>query len=701
MIHSLIAEEVGMKPGRLLAGALVVVALVVLGALFVSAQDDEARFVGTVVAPEFPTGVDWLNVDQPLTLADLEGKVVLLDFWTYGCINCIHMIPVLDALKTRYPDELVVIGVHSAKFDNEGQTGNIAQIIERYNLRHPVINDSDFVVWGAYRPYGVNAWPTFALIDPRGGLVAVQSGEIPFDAFDQFIGGMIAHFDPLGEIDRTPIELSLVGAGDPGTPLRFPGKVLADLEGRRLFIADSGHNRIVIADIDTFEVQAIIGSGAAGLADGDFATAQFNQPQGMALDGDTLYVADVSNHAIRAVDLAQETVRTIAGTGRKGSASLRPGQPITDLADFDLRSPWDVTMGPGGQLYIAMAGSHQLAVLDLGAGTLAALVGNGREAQLNSTLLESELAQPSGLYLDGNRLYFADSESSTIRVANLAADSVAVVAGTLANNLFDYGDIDGPLGENRLQHALGVVGAPDGALYIADTYNSRIRRVDPATGDLETLFGLGGAGGYADGDATVAQFDEPGGLDFAESKLGGVLFVADTNNHAIRVIDLEAGSVSTVAFPNVADLVMAPVTVIGGNSALGETITLPAQTVNAGAGTVVLNLALPEGYKINDLTASTLRLESAGVAVDAPGEPVAITARETRVPLALEAGEETLRATMTLFYCLEGDEGLCFIDEVEFVAPLTIVAAGGEANEVRLERAITPPRQSSPLTAPG
>jgi thiol-disulfide isomerase/thioredoxin len=116
-----------------------------------------------VRAPEFPAGMQWLNTATPLRLADLRGKIVLLDFWTYCCINCMHIIPELTALERKYPNELVVIGVHSAKFHNEGDSENIRQAILRYEIQHPVVNDRDFRIW---RSYAVRAWPTLMVIKP-------------------------------------------------------------------------------------------------------------------------------------------------------------------------------------------------------------------------------------------------------------------------------------------------------------------------------------------------------------------------------------------------------------------------------------------------------------------------------------------------------------------------------------------------------
>ena len=618
-------------------------------------------------APDFPLGLDWLNVSQPLTLEELRGKVVLLDFWTYGCINCIHMIPTLARLEAAYPDELVVIGVHSAKFDNEGITENIREIVQRYELHHPVINDSAFAVWDTWRPYGVNAWPTFAVIDPRGNILAVQSGEIPYEAFDRVISNMVTYFDTQGELSRDPLPtLQAELESAPARALNYPGKVLVDAEGGRLFIADSVNHRIVVATLEDYTVQQVIGTGEAGYADGDFAVAQFYKPQGLALRGDTLYVADTFNHTIRALDFSDTSVTTVGGTGIQGRG-FPSGRTFPALTT-DIRSPWDLEFGDDENLlYVAMAGTHQLWTLDLANEVFSFAVGDGREAQLNLTLLESQLAQPSGLFWEADRLYFADSESSTIRVADFNDDSVSVVSGTTENSLFDFGDIDGELGVNRLQHALDVVGDGAGTLYIADTYNSKIKRVDQETLITTTL--SADQSGYTDGDLASARFYEPGGLDYADGKL----YVADTNNHAIRVIDIASNTVETVRFSNPQALQMnGQATVIGGNS---NTEVLESQQVQAGTGEIILTIILPDGYKINDLAPSVARFYADGAAVqlddDATTQP--LVSNEVRVPAEFIQGESVFLGEFDLYYCEAVNESLCFIEQFAVELPVEVV----------------------------
>jgi len=676
---------------------LIGLATLLAGGAAVSAQDAaDSPYAGReeYPAPDFPVGLDWLNVPAPLQMADLRGKIVLLDFWTYGCINCIHMVPVLERLEQEYADELVVIGVHSAKFANEGETESIRQIVQRYELRHPVINDRDFATWNRWRPYGVNAWPTFALIDPRGNILAVQPGEIPYEVFVNVLDGMVAWFDSTGELSRAPLTFTPEGDRRAATALAFPGKVLADAAGGRLFISDSNHHRIVIADLASHEVLEVIGSGERGLVNGDFAQARFNQPQGMALVDEVLYVADVNNHVIRALELATGRVRTVAGTG----AQARSWPPAGGPADSTpLSSPWDVEPGAAGTLYIAMAGRHQLWSLELDAGEVMPLVGSGREGLLDGPFAGAQLAQPSGLHYEEGRLYFADSESSSIRVADTRTGEVRTLAGPAENHLFIYGDAEGPAGTSRLQHALGVSSDGAGTLYVADTYNHRVRQLTVQDTLLTYRFGLGGTGGFRDGDATLAAFDEPGGLSYAAGKL----YVADTNNHSIRIIDLATDQVGTLVFANPERLQIAQrPTVVAGNAAAGLLLRLPEQRLAPGAGEIVLQLTLPAGHRLNNLAPFESEWSSAGeallIAEAQRRQSLLAPALPLRVPVTLQPGADLLRGEITLYYCEALRDSLCFLERVTLEAPLT-VSADGVGTSVRLQHEIVPPQ----LTAGG
>ncbi len=532
-------------------------------------------------------------------------------------------------------------------------------------------------------------WPTFFVIDPRGNVLAKQAGEIPFDAFDRLMGGMVDYWDSIGELDRTPLDLSPEGANQPAGLLDFPGKVLADQANNRLFIADSSHNRVIVADLNSYEVLDVIGSSAQGFDDGGFETATFATPQGMALRGNTLYMADMGNNAIRAADLTARTVTTVAGTGQQlyGLADDTPAPAL----ESPLSSPWDLAFGDGDALYIAMAGTHQVWVMHLDAGTVQPYIGNGGEGLVSVSFANSQLAQPSGLFYLNGKLYIADSESSTIRAADTGRETVQTLAGTLdTGNLFDFGDVDGLRGMSRLQHPLGVTVAANGLIYVADTYNSRIKVINPQTDEISTLAGAGEGGGFQDGTGQDAEFNEPGGLSAA----GTHLYVADTNNQAIRVIDLETGAVSTVQFPNPERLqIGGQTTVVGGNAAQADLITLPEQTVAAGDGAIHVRITLPDGYQINPDAPSRSEWNNAGDAIDIPEAERAqgFDTTEFSIPVTLSAGSDTLYGYLTTYYCEATHELLCFIDDVRVEVPVT-VSASASSGEIVVERSITPPQ---------
>jgi len=433
----------------------------------------------------------------------------------------------LRKLEKKYANELTVIGVHSAKFPNEKETYNVEKAVRRYQLEHPVINDGQFQVW---QQYSCRAWPTLMFIDPQGNVIGKHEGEMSFEAFDGLIGQMVAEFDSEGTLKRQLMTSTYVRPED--TALSFPGKVLADGPGDRLFIADTNHNRIVVTSLDG-AVRRVIGSGEEELTDGSLAESAFNHPQGIALEGETLYVADTGNHAIRRVDLAAGTVETIAGTGEQGHSreGRRPARSMELCSPFDL-------LEHQGTLYIAMAGIHQLWSMDLADGMIGPFAGTGGEAITDGLLAKAELAQPCGITTDGVKLFFADSETSSVRSADI--DPAGKVRTIVGLNLFVFGDKDGSDHNVRLQHPIGIT-HHDGVLYITDTYNHKVKRVLPAMRSAFTVLG-NGAAGHVDGAAEQAQFSEPSGISFANGKM----YIADTNNHAIRVAGIESGVVSTL-----------------------------------------------------------------------------------------------------------------------------------------------------------
>jgi len=500
------------------------------------ADDDtaasESPFPQRFDAPSLDGGEGWLNTKQPLSWRDLRGKVVVIDFWTYCCINCMHVLPDLEYLENKYANELVVIGVHSAKFENEQDTSAIRSAIQRYEIKHPVVNDAEMTIW---RKYGARSWPTLVVVDPEGKYIGYLSGEGNRDVLDNVVGKLVDYHRKKGTLNEEPIKFDLEADKLADTPLRFPGKVLADPAGDRLFIADSNHNRIIIAGTDG-SLKAVIGTGEIGRQDGSYEQATFDHPQGMALVGNILYVADTENHLLRTIDLDSRQVSTLAGTGEQ--ARFRAGGgPLKETA---INSPWAL-QELNGTLYIAMAGPHQLWQHKLGSQEISVFAGSGREDIIDGPLAQSALAQPSGITTDGKFLYFVDSEGSAIRKVGTGADAtVTTLAGPhdlpRGRSLFEFADIDGVGDEARFQHPLGIA-YRDGLLYIADSYNHKIRQIEVATGKVTTFLGTGEAG-EALNDAV--QFSEPGGLSIGKN----ILYVADTNNHRILTINLQDQSVS-------------------------------------------------------------------------------------------------------------------------------------------------------------
>lgn len=484
----------------------------------------------TEKAPELEGGVAWLNTAGPVRMKDLKGKIVLLDFWTFCCINCIHVLPDLAKLEKKYPNELVVIGVHSAKFDNEKNTDAIRKAVLRYEIAHPVVNDANMSIW---RAFGARAWPSLVLVDPEGEIVWRESGEGLYKELDAEISKLIKIHKAKKTLNTKPMKFELARASEGVSPLFFPGKVLADPKGKRLFIADSTHHRIVITDLDGKKI-AIAGMGEPGVQNGSFDKAQFNDPQGMALKDETLYVADRKNHLIRALDLKNQTVSTVAGTGEQGRDRDGDGPALK----VGLNSPWDLLL-LGDRMYIAMAGHHQIWVMNLAKKTVSAFAGDGGEDIVDGPLDRSRFAQPSGLTTDGKTLWVADSETSSVRSVPLT--SRGEVRTLVGQDLFKFGDVDGAGDQVRLQHALGVA-YHAGKLYVADTYNSKIKVLDPVTRECKTFLG-----GEPDGWLATPLFSEPAGICFADGKL----YVADTNAHRVRVVDVKTKKVSTLKLQGV------------------------------------------------------------------------------------------------------------------------------------------------------
>lgn len=630
-------------------------------------------YAGTDAVPEFPAGLDWFNVSRELSIVgDLRSKIVLLDFWTQGCVNCLHVIPDLDRLEEEFADELVVIGVHWAKFPSEKTSEAIGQAVRRYGLKHPVVNDEFELLRNAY---GVRAWPTIALIDPLGNLVGTQAGEGVYDIFQPVIATMAREFGDRGLINTASLGELLSVSGALPTVLSFPGKVLADEAGGRLFIADTGHHRVVVSDLDG-RLTKVIGTGAEGTADGDFSEAEFSRPQGMALstDGNVLYIADRENHTVRAADFRSGRVTTVAGTGKPVS-NFSPGV-ATETA---IASPWDLHREQD-LLFIAGAGRHQLWVLNLLNGEIELFAGSGAEGIDDGDRLSATLSQPSGLAASNGQLYFSDPEASAIRSVSLGVDGQ--LRTLVGEGLFIWGDSVGTFGETQLQHAVGLELVGDDQLYVADTYNHRIKLLDLTTQTTSLVAGDGTAG-LTDGTGAQARLAEPSGL----SATSDTLYVADTNNHRIRTLNLATGEVSTLPLSN---LEIAIITLTGLAS---DIVELAPQQVAPGRVAITADFVLPEGYKYNTGGRFTFEWSTDDDVVLPLGESrYEAMGPQTPIRFAAEVGDgdssglhstSVLRATSTVFYCPAVDESFCLVRDVSFTVPIEVTSDGSNVIELR------------------
>ncbi|CAN5827191.1 thioredoxin-like domain-containing protein [soil metagenome] len=628
-------------------------AFFIFGNLKSIAQTEENMYQAKVRAPELTGDRGWLNTDKPLSLAALKGKIILLDFWTYGCINCIHIIPDLKKLEAKYEKNLVVIGVHSAKFENEGETENIRKIILRYGIEHPVVNDADYKIWNQY---AIKAWPTQLLIDPNGYIVGKYTGEGNFAEINSDIEKILTDAKYKGSLNETPLTLALERAKTSDLPLAFPGKVLADEKSKRLFISDSNHNRIVVTDFNGKLIEAI-GGGEISKKDGDFQTAGFHKPQGLAIDGDVLYVADTENQLIRKVDLKKKSVTTIAGTGTIEGFDGKGG----DALKTSLRSPWDLSL-VGEKLFVAMAGSHQIWVLDVKTNQIKPYAGTRWEARIDGKIGEAAFAQPSGIASDGKNLFVADSESNIIRQINFQNETVETLVG---GDLFDFGDEDGEGDEVRLQHPLGIeiYGAQ---ILLADTYNHKIKILNPVSKTVQTFLGNGKAGQT---DGLNAQFYEPGGISLADGKL----FVADTNNHAVRVVNLKTKTVSTLKIEGLTPPKIA-VTETGNFSPNLKEFKAALQSVSANETvTLNFNIKLPDGYHLNVNAPNRYEISGENENLKVAKKSSKFNILPLSIPVqTLKPGETNLKAKISVFYCREDNTGECLIKTLVWQIPLKI-----------------------------
>ncbi|SHN46895.1 NHL domain-containing thioredoxin family protein [Cryptosporangium aurantiacum] len=625
-----------------------------------TATDSARRF--RVRAPEL-RGRGWLNTGgRELSLADLRGRIVLLDFWTFCCINCLHVLEELRPVEEEFGDQLVVVGVHSPKFEHERDPEALAAAVERYDVPHPVLDDPELITW---QQYAARAWPTLAVVDPEGYLVASMSGEGHAEGLRRLIRELIDQHTAKGTLRTDGVLPEKTARED--TELRFPGKI-ALLPGGSFLVSDSAHHSIVELAADGETVLRRIGTGVRGSVDGTVETAQFAEPQGVCVlpaaiaekIGYDVLVADTVNHQLRAVSLADGTVRTVAGTGETWRGA--PGDPVDVPADplaARLSSPWDVAWyEPINAVVVAMAGTHQLWSYDPVAEKLAVYAGTTVESLRDGTLEQAWFAQPSGLASDGTKLWIADSESSALRWIEDGEVHTAVGKG-----LFDFGAMDGPAADALFQHPLGVAVLPDGSVAVCDTYNNAVRRYDPVTNEVSTL-----ATGVA----------EPSGAVVAD----GTLVVVESAAHRV-VRPIPPGTMSSVAQ-------------VDGTR---HRTKRPPVELSPGPIRVEVVFEPPAGQKLDDRYGPSTRLEISanppalladglGVTTDLERQIVLAAARDEAEPTA--DGDGVLQVIAHAASCdVEGPNPACHLSRQDWGIPIRLVP-GAPTELVLMLRGVTP-----------
>lgn len=476
-----------------------------------------------VKAPEFPTGLTWLNCQEPLSLEKIKGYVVLLYFWTYSGVSCQHILPDVEYLQEKYRDQpFLVIGVHSGRFPNEHEPANVRAALMRYGISQPTVVDETL---SFRKKYGLKMWPTFILLDGENNGVLILSGEKRRHVLDQVIQDTLKQ----GKKNKTllPKKWTYQELPEPSTVLYFPTKLAFDANENVLYIADSGHHQIVAAKLTTplsAEVMQRLGSGKKGCKDGIYSVATFANPQGLAFHENTLYVADTDNHAIRAVQLKEKKITTLCGNGQYGAFGL-PNSP-TDLVFKD------------NTLFITMAGNHQLWQLDVLKKKMTLWVGNGYPDKIDGSAMGSSLAQPSCITMDekGEEFFFVDSESSALRSFSTTNKQVKTL---ICAGLFKYGFMDGKFATAALQNPQSIQ-YDAGKILLADTFNHALRLADLKREEIITLISR------QNNNPDSPLLWEPSGV----LMVSPYIYIADTNNHLIRVYHITTKQLENLKLVN-------------------------------------------------------------------------------------------------------------------------------------------------------
>uniref|UniRef100_A0A0E0KCW1 Thioredoxin-like fold domain-containing protein n=1 Tax=Oryza punctata TaxID=4537 RepID=A0A0E0KCW1_ORYPU len=547
------------------------------------------QFVSPKGLLNYFTGGDSLIFASNEVFKRKSGPVGFLDLLLHQLHACL-------ARPGIYREEFTVIGVHSAKFDNEKDLEAIRNAVLRYNITHPVVNDGDMYLW---RELGVNSWPTFVVIGPNGKVLAQISGEGHRKDLDDVVGAALEFYEEKKLLQNSSLPLALEKDKDNrllASPLKFPGKLAID----------------VVTNLEG-EFICQVGSSEEGLLDGPFDTASFNRPQGLAYNSkkNILYVADTENHALR---LSKHW--------------LEMEQKALITKEEVLNSPWDVCYDPSKEtLYIAMAGQHQI--------------------WKHNTL-------------DG---------------------------------VTEFGDYDGTGSDVLLQHPLGVVYASDNQIYVADSYNHKIKRLDPVTRKVTTIAGTGHAG-YKDGPALSAQLSEPAGL----VEVGdGRLLVADTNNSTIRYIVLneKSAEVRTLDLIGVQPPSPKPKTL----KRLRRRLSADTDVINIDGGASIegyltLAISVPDGYHFSKEARSKfdVDIEPADAIEIEPVNGFLNSGQASLKYRRKSSSSSTGRINCKVYYCKEDE--VCLYQSVAFDVKFREEAVSDPA-EITISYSVVPRDTSS------
>lgn len=583
---------------------------------------------GHIYAPEFPVGLDWLNTLQPMTMQQFHGKIVLVCFWSMSSQDCFTVVPELEQLRNKYRDELIVVGIHSPRSDYEKDSDAIRHALLRNEITIPVVNDSGSQLWNEY---GMKARPAFVLINTAGRVIGVHEGIGVFELFDGIIAQAVSYFDADSLIFRHQIGFVPELYRKEQSLLKYPCGIIADSAGTRLFLSDAGNHRI-LAMTPSGRIEFIIGAGVKGNQDGTFAEAQFNRPQGIALAGDRLYVADTENHAIREVDLTAKRVTTIV---HSASGIMYP-RALVAL---------------NGKLYVTSAGSHPIWVVDLATKQASPFAGSEELGMPDESSGEATLSQPGGITTDGTSLYFIESESGAIRSIDIGTGQVeTVLAG-------------------GLQYPHGIA-FQDGLLYVSDSYDQKVKVINLATKAMSDFVGSGRKGSN-DGAATAATFYEPAGLAIS----GGKLFVADCNNQQVRFVDVATRRVNSLQTTNLGAIAQQTM-----DNFAGREVKLPPAKLKGGAGKISIALMVPDGYRMLEREAFFVDFRSSDSKVVAfsakPNEVVLNQATgEFEIPLNGSIGAAKVEIEIVVYMQKVGS-ATCYYDMIRANVPVTIEEKG-------------------------